>query len=71
LLRGGDICGDDVECRVWVYEGIEYQEPPKAMIVNAILQNVFGGEKVETKEKKKYMMPKNLESFFNGLDRQK
>lgn len=39
----GDLCGDDVDCRIWVHEGIEYNEPPKAMIINAILKEVYGG----------------------------
>lgn len=67
----GDLCGDDVECRVWIYEGVEYQEPPKAMIVNAILKYVYGGNRELKIKNKKYELPKNLESFFNGLNRQK
>ena len=39
----GDLCGDDVDCRVWVYQGKEYTSPPKAMIVDAILRAVYGG----------------------------
>jgi len=37
----GDLCGDEVDCRVWVYQGKEYSVPPKAMIIEAILK---GGE---------------------------
>jgi len=25
----GDLCGDEVDCRVWVYQGKEYTVPPK------------------------------------------
>jgi len=32
----GDLCGEDVDCRVWVYQGKEYAVPPKAMIVEAM-----------------------------------
>lgn len=64
----GDLCGEDVECRVWIYEGIEYQEPQKAMIVNAILKYVYGENKEVPTEKKKYELPKNLELFFNGVN---
>ena len=67
----GDLCGDEVECRVWIYEGVEYQEPPKAMIINAILKHVYSGNKEVKIEKKKYELPKNLELFFNGLNGKK
>lgn len=32
-------------CRIWVYRGEEYTEAPVAMIVEAILREVFGGER--------------------------
>ena len=37
-----DGCGDHIACRVWVYRGQEYTEPPVAMIVDAILKRVYG-----------------------------
>jgi hypothetical protein len=37
------LCGDDVECRVWVYEGEDYWAPPKPMIVSAIMAEAYGG----------------------------
>jgi len=67
----GDLCGDDVDCRVWVHEGIEYNEPPKAMIINAILKEVYGGKKTDTVKKKEYALPKNLAVFFDSLDSKK
>jgi glutaredoxin len=65
----GDLCGDQVECRVWVYEGAEYNEPPKEMIVNAILKEVYGGKKTKVQLKKQYTLPENLKVFFDGLDK--
>ncbi len=63
----GDICGDDVDCRVWEYEGVEYTEPPKSMIVNAILKAVYGvHEKVPGDT---YALPENLEKFFDSKER--
>ena len=62
----GDLCGDSVECRVWVYEGKEYTEPPKAMIVNAILKEVYGGNQEDSPEGE-YVLPENLKTFFDGL----
>ena len=38
-----DGCGDQIACRVWVYQGQEYTEPPPAMIAEAILGHVYGG----------------------------
>lgn len=62
----GDLCGDDVECRVWIYEGQEYNEPPKALIINAILKEVYGGESAGAVPSAPYELPKNLEVFFAG-----
>lgn len=63
----GDLCGDNVVCRVWMHEGIEYNEPPKAMIINAILKEVYGGRKSDTVKMDDYVFPDNLEIFFDGL----
>lgn len=62
----GELCGDDVECRVWIYEGQEYNEPPKALIINAILKEVYGGGAAEKAASAPYELPKNLEVFFAG-----
>ena len=62
----GDICGDSVDCRSWVYEGVEHPEPPKEMIVNAILKEVYGGHSESPKSKKEYLLPDNLRAFFTG-----
>jgi len=61
----GDLCGDQVECRVWLYEGKEYSEPPKAMIVEALLQEVYGNSKKQ--EEKLYELPENLKSFYDAM----
>lgn len=29
----GDICGDVVDCRVWLYQGREYTVPPATMVI--------------------------------------
>lgn len=62
----GDLCGDNVDCRVWIYEGIEYNEPPKEMIVNAILKAVYSENPKDVSESVEYKLPENLETFFNG-----
>lgn len=59
------LCGDDVSCRVWVYEGKEYWAPPKAMIIQAIMSEAYGGTK-QTVEvpPTSTELPDNLKRFF-------
>jgi hypothetical protein len=59
----GDLCGDNIDCRVWVYQGKEYTVPPKAMIIEAILKEVYGGKEARS-DNKTYVMPDNLKKFF-------
>lgn len=60
-----DIGSYPVDCRVFVYEGKEYEVPPKAMIVNAILKAVYGQKQAKVK-RGSYTLPENLKNFFNG-----
>lgn len=61
----GDLCGDDVDCRVWIYQGKEYTKPPKAMIIEAILKEVYGGS-IAKQEELDYIIPENLIKFYNA-----
>jgi hypothetical protein len=36
----GDLAGEPVDCRVWVYEGREHRVAPEAMIIEAVLREV-------------------------------
>lgn len=58
----GDVCGEEVDCRVWVWQGKEYTTPPKAMIVDAILRHVYGGQKPAENVARE--VPENLKKFF-------
>jgi hypothetical protein len=60
----GQLCGEGVDCRVWEHEGEEYVSPPKTMIIDEILNEIFTDRSCQ-EEKKEYRMPKNLELFFN------
>lgn len=60
----GDICGSDVDCRVFVYEDEEYEQPPKAMIIDGILRSIFSA--TPKLNKKTYKLPENLNNFFSG-----
>ena len=59
----GDICGEDVDCRVWEYEGREYTAPPKELIAAGILRAAFTDAPTDEAP---YTLPDNLERFFSG-----
>lgn len=59
----GELCGDSVDCRVWVYNGVEYTAPPKELIVNAILREVYNPTQGEP-EREPYRLPENLGNYF-------
>ncbi|MDL2289094.1 DUF2703 domain-containing protein [Oscillospiraceae bacterium OttesenSCG-928-F05] len=60
----GDLCGSDVDCRVFEYKGEEYDAPPKAMIVDAILKAAYLPQACDCDPA--YTMPENLKTFFAG-----
>jgi hypothetical protein len=61
----GDLCGEEVDCRVWVYQGKEYTVPPKAMIIEAILREVYGGTNQNSVVPARTGdVPENLKRFF-------
>ena len=64
----GDLCGDEVDCRVWVFQGKEYYVPPKAMIVDAILREVYGGRSSAPAENEEFVLPDNLKNFFQVME---
>lgn len=66
----GDLCGEDVDCRIWTYQGKEYTAPPKGMIIDAIMREVYVGSKenVDTRSKTKGV-PENLKKFFAAKQR--
>lgn len=62
-----DISGTDVECRVFEFEGEDYEVPPKEMLATSILRAVFAPKEecccVE------YSMPENIIAFFDGKEK--
>lgn len=64
----GDLCGGDVDCRVWTYQGVEYTVAPKPMIVEAILRAVYGTPKEEAVETGVFQLPENLYRFFTLIE---
>lgn len=61
----GDLCGDNVDCRVFAYEGQDYEHPPAALIADGILRALFGN--IERQEKP-YALPDNLKNYFIGRE---
>ena len=60
----GDLCGGDVDCRIWLYQGKEYTSPPKAMIIDAILREVYAPGKADATSRDKFEAPENLKKFY-------
>ncbi|MGB9887352.1 MAG: DUF2703 domain-containing protein [Moorellales bacterium] len=60
-----DLCGDEVDCRVWIYRGKEYEVPPKALLVEALLRAAYGGEPAGPPPAPGEL-PDNLRRFFRG-----
>lgn len=56
-----------VDCRVWVFQGQEYTAAPKAMIVDAILREVYGNAALwPPTPMQNSELPENLRRFFAG-----
>ena len=67
----GDLCGDEVDCRVWIYQGQEYTVPPKAMVIEGILKAVYGTSLSAETVEQEYIMPENLKHFYEVMDKKK
>jgi hypothetical protein len=64
----GELCGESVDCRVWYYDGKEYTQAPKELIINCILKEVYAGVSCIQKSEA-YVMPENLVKYFDALDK--
>jgi NAD-dependent dihydropyrimidine dehydrogenase PreA subunit len=62
----GDLCDDQVTCRSWSYQGKSYDEPPKEILMEAILQIVKQPSSAK-KATKPYEVPSNIIHFFASL----
>lgn len=62
-----DLCGCDegTDCRVWRYEGKEYTEAPKELIVEALRKELAGGGRPPARTPYPGV-PENLKRFFAG-----
>lgn len=65
-------CEGGVSCREWEHQGQWYTAPPKGLVVDAILKEVYGGTGEKREEPRKGVeAPDNLKRFFSGLRKQK
>ncbi len=65
-------CNGTINCRVWVFRGREYMEAPTAMIVDAILRQVYAAEPQSAPEPITFEdVPEDLRRFFAGKAQQK
>ncbi len=68
----GELCGEDVECRIWVYQGREYTAPPKAMLIEAVLREAYGGsQQAIPPTPRPSEVPLNLRRFFASRHKKK
>ena len=67
----GDLCGEQADCRVWIYQGREYDVPPKAMIIEGILKAVYGGHLDAGTIEPQYVLPQNLRHFYEAMENKK
>lgn len=61
-----------VPCRTFDHEGVTYNDPPKAMIMNGILAVLYGNSPVENLfvgTSKEYVMPENIKDFYEGIEK--
>jgi hypothetical protein len=56
----GDICGCEVDCRVWHFDGKTYDSPPQELIADAILRLFLLPPTVP----ERCDLPENLQAFF-------
>lgn len=62
----GEACGCDgqIDCRVWIYQGQEHTVAPIPMIVDAILNSVYGNKEDMPSPPVPAPVPENLKRYF-------
>jgi hypothetical protein len=63
-----DLCGcaGGTSCRVWRYQGGEYQEAPAGLIMEAVLREVLADDRPDRPAADGREVPDNLRRFFRG-----
>ena len=63
-------CNGTVDCRLWVWQGREHEAAPPAMIVDALLREIYGGAPQPAPAPVAVDVPENLQRFFAAVARQ-
>lgn len=84
LVNGRDVCGEvqenacsccgaisgmDTDCRTFSYNGSVYEVPPKEMLAEAVLREVFAP--AQESARTEYRLPENLRRFYDGKETKK
>lgn len=64
----GELCGQGVTCRTWTWQGESTTEPPKALLVDAIVRELYGLSTGPVAERPREI-PENLKRFFAARKR--
>lgn len=69
----GILCGEECDCRVWVYQGRECLALPEGLMIDAILSAIYRSPEQEVVEPAKRLreLPDNLRRFFAGKARRR
>ncbi len=57
-------CGEDFGCRIWTYQGEDHTSPPKAMVADAILGELYGRRDEAGDDTGSKDVPDSLKRFF-------
>ena len=66
-----ELSGKSTDCRVWIYQGREYSAAPKALIIETVLKEVYGGQgsdSVVASAEKTTRSLENLKRFFEPVE---
>jgi hypothetical protein len=64
-----DLSGTETFCRVWNFRGEEFSTVPKSLVIERVLQKIYGGrrETAEISPVRKARSLENLKRFFAGV----
>lgn len=65
------ITGENVDCRVWIFEDNEYTEAPKPLLIEAILKEIYGSVSPTEQPNEPYELPENLKQFLKAKQQAK
>lgn len=57
-----------IDCRVWNYNGKRYSAPPKELIIDRILKDIYQPSEMRKINDSNYVLPKNLREYFLKKD---